>query len=528
MNLIEDDFKCPISKFYFNKPVKTSDGKFYEKQQIKLWFKENSISPMTGLEIDTTLTVDEEFNIQLKKFYEQNPHLEKEKYVKDLSLTCYTTYIDDARYHKLYQYPEFHFYKLIDNSTLQKLMSEIPEEILEYYINRCVDLDKCYVDSRNKPIHTACKYQYVNLVKHLIRLNVDLEYENNGHERPIHLSLRYFNKEIVMALLEKNISLKSQDEGGNTPLMLACRYADVEVISKMIEMGAKINDVNLDELHTLRMICANQDYSVFQYLYNLLPKISFKNILTIAATDSNFNLQILEFLLKKKVDLNQILDKNNNRCVNLASKHMNKKVIEFLLDKVNINVPNNSGETPLHIICKNKYSTFEMISLFLSKNADYKLLDHKDKIAFYYLSEYNPTIISKLFDFVDSEQLFFNNKKIIHFACQYLDVKAVKKLIEKKVDLNSMDNARDTPLHILFRHLPYLYKSTNKNNPESILEIARLIIKENIDVNKKNDNEISPMDMILKDHDHFTQIHFELLKLLIDAGANMKKVHYSN
>ena len=68
---IDSNFLCPISMEIMTEPVLAADGHTYDKKSIEQWFKTKTKSPITNLEIDTSLTP----NILLYKIIRE--HLEK-------------------------------------------------------------------------------------------------------------------------------------------------------------------------------------------------------------------------------------------------------------------------------------------------------------------------------------------------------------------------------------------------------------------------------------------------------------------
>ncbi len=51
LEVLQEEWMCPINKTEINDPVLTVDGHTYEKEAIEHWLKSSKKSPKTGLDL---------------------------------------------------------------------------------------------------------------------------------------------------------------------------------------------------------------------------------------------------------------------------------------------------------------------------------------------------------------------------------------------------------------------------------------------------------------------------------------------
>ena len=67
---IPEEIICPLTDNIFCIPVKTSNGKTYEKNAIEYWLKTNRTDPISGEMIDVNLNMDHNITEKVMEFYE--------------------------------------------------------------------------------------------------------------------------------------------------------------------------------------------------------------------------------------------------------------------------------------------------------------------------------------------------------------------------------------------------------------------------------------------------------------------------
>lgn len=152
--------------------------------------------------------------------------------------------------------------------------------------------------------------------------------------------------------------------------------------------------------------------------------------------------------LKKYESINSV-DEKGNTFLHYALINKNIKAIAHLikLPKINLNLQNNFGDTPLHLACYNLHSSlldrdkdlnyyFEIIILLLSRGAKKNILNSELKFPFEYLNYIN--------SYYDS-----NGDTLLHISLKNSNLIISRFLIEElNFNLNLRNNEGKTPVHL--------------------------------------------------------------------------------
>lgn len=99
------------------------------------------------------------------------------------------------------------------------------------------------------PIQIAVENGYVDLVKLLLKNDVDPVNKNDRGQTLLHRATRNSDLELMNLLLEHSDVLNTPDIDGITPLSLAILQVDMELVELLIDSGADVN-TQVDEDHT--------------------------------------------------------------------------------------------------------------------------------------------------------------------------------------------------------------------------------------------------------------------------------------
>ena len=145
--------------------------------------------------------------------------------------------IYQSKFTNLKNYTKFDW--LLLTNDIYKIMVSCDLISFRYLIDNTLNLEAG--DEENwRPIHYACRYGSIELVKLLIEKNVNLEVEDDENLRPIHYACRHGSVEIIKLLIEKNVNLEATDAKNWRPIHYACRYGSVEIIKLLIEKNVNL------------------------------------------------------------------------------------------------------------------------------------------------------------------------------------------------------------------------------------------------------------------------------------------------
>lgn len=164
---VKNYFICPISHQIFAYPVMATDGYFYEKSQIKKWFKNNNKSPMTNLEITNELHVSYIFNNMLENYLDNNPTERHNRFDASKTHAEFTKKIHNFIKTK-------NFNKLYDKDLLISLLKCKNSSVINHFIDNIIDLEK-QDENSVRPIHYVAEYCNTAAIKYLIGKQINME-----------------------------------------------------------------------------------------------------------------------------------------------------------------------------------------------------------------------------------------------------------------------------------------------------------------------------------------------------------------
>ncbi|CAB0036118.1 unnamed protein product [Trichogramma brassicae] len=259
-----------------------------------------------------------------------------------------------------------------DGSTLLHVISRSNRDNINLVKVLFEMSDKLEIDARDKrgdtPLVLALAHRQKRLASLLLTKGANPNLACNKGLTPLHL-IGYYTDDgdnfIEMFFVywdkqQQTAQVDVKDEMGNTPLLKAVILGEKKVVRKLLERGANPNLANDDGVTPLHLIgkCTYDDD---------LAKMFFE-----FCDDQQQTV---------KVDAQ---DKLGNTPLHLALNDRHYKVAELLLRRgVDINIANNDGSTPLHIIGRKKIKV-DFVKLFF-KICDEKRqtvqIDARDKLG---------------------------------------------------------------------------------------------------------------------------------------------------
>ena len=195
----------------------------------------------------------------------------------------------------------------IDKNQINSSVEEM--KIIVKYNNLCyiqfVDDEK-----RNAISYSIIKKCSLNIIKYLISLSIDVMAVDNYNCSALYYACKYGTNDIVTYLIILGLKVSSLDDESTTPLHIACRYNNLHVVKTVYNQYMMETKCNLADLNKLKNL---EGYTILHF--------------------GAFN---------------------------------SKEVIEFLSEKVNINIKNKYGRTALHLACANN-PDIDSINELLSK-----------------------------------------------------------------------------------------------------------------------------------------------------------------
>ncbi len=178
--------------------------------------------------------------------------------------------------------------------------------------------------------------------------------------------------------------------------------------------------------------------------------------------------------------------------------------VNSLLEKVDINVNDKDGYTPLHVACIKSHTEIAMV--LIEKGADVNICDKNGCTPLHYECYFNGNteVVMALIDQgADVNARDNDGVTPLHCACIKNHTEIAMVLINKDADVNAIDKNGNTPLHHALR--------------KGHAEVAMAVIDQGADVNARDNNGNTPLHKAIK------QDHTELAKAVIEKGAHIKE-----
>ena len=260
---------------------------------------------------------------------------------------------------------------------------------------------KCNPNIKNQkrqiPLHCVCaclkmtqKVQNVILLLawHTLKLQKDLCLQDINNDTPLHLLCRANAKHCVKALQQRGYNLgdiSKQNNVGETPLIIACNAAkpDIELVRCLLACDPKCQLKEPPSDTALHIACRKHNKEVIQCLLHSQHKqsVMISNAhgqLPIHLTCDNVDeqsLNCLKLMCKFCSNVNQQTT-NGDTLLHLACKgYLQFELLAYLINdvKCSTRITNNQGDLALHVACRSKKLSIEMLDLLTSEvNANTK------------------------------------------------------------------------------------------------------------------------------------------------------------
>ena len=315
-------------------------------------------------------------------------------------------------------------------------------------------LTNCDVNLKNAdgytPLHIACESKKKDIALHLIEeTNCDVKVKNNEGEYPLHIAS--LNSMQIGKLVEKS-DINYQDDYGDTPLHNACYLRDSDMIQFILSYQECRADILNDDGNLALHIFLDPIISLFS---NQSPrKFSMKKVHYHRQHTSNLA-QIVELILKSSSAAAIATNHDGATPIDLAIMSDELKVFEVLLSFGEIDEV--TRQRLLHTACEHRKP--EIVHWLIAQGASTKVADDDDDfpqhICLKKITGYDCLKTLTQLGPLDACQQDKNNDTILHLACKKgfeTDI-LLKHIIQTHHNCKkafSMQNMnKDTPLHVL-------------------------------------------------------------------------------
>ncbi|XP_063912691.1 ankyrin-3-like [Zophobas morio] len=375
------------------------------------------------------------------------------------------------------------------------------------------------INAKNKngmtALQLACERGVYANAKLLLDCGASINILDKGNNNALHFasSSKYDTTDIVNLLITRGIDVNIQNKSGATALHLVCEKGSHESAHILLKYGSSINVVDKDNCSALHY--ASRSWTDNRNIIKLLIEkgidvnIQDENGTTaIQFACKNCDYQITKMLLKCGSSVNDV-DKENSNALHYAAKAEceNEDIIELLIEKgINVNSQNKNGTTALHLASEN--ADFDIAQTLLESGASVNILDKDNNNALHYYVRSKKRRIRNLW-----------KKSAQH--------------CEGALLLAREQGMSESSLSLLFLkdHFINVSKKKQKISLENgTVDIITLLVENGIDVNAKNKNGTTPLQLACK------HTVYEKVEMLLTCGAltnlmdeeNNNALHYAS
>jgi ankyrin repeat protein len=293
--------------------------------------------------------------------------------------------------------------------------------------------------SNTSLLHICAKYNSIEVSNILLKMGINIEIEDNLNRRPIHVACTNGNREFILNLLSLNCEVNPKDLYGFAPIHFAVFNFNENIINDLIISGSNMNIKRFNSSTILHEIIK---YRINPLTLEKLLLLNLKEKIKINAKDYKGNTPLFYSIIEDKIEYFEILmkekeisyDITNDAGMNifhLSCYYNRNKILSFLLknDKLNnlLNSTSSNGFTPLHYcVISNSISC---LTLLLNQKVNVNIQDEngdtplhlafkKNNFQFIYylsvlanlnLSNKNNEILKNLMKKIDLKSYLQNN-----------------------------------------------------------------------------------------------------------------------
>ena len=394
------------------------------------------------------------------------------------------------------------------------------------------DIDVDLVTKRGSTaLQWASNRGMLAVVQKLIAKDADVNIQDKNGDTALIKACYRNNEKCALALLErKDIEVDLEDKNGDTALDWAFKNELLSVVKKLIAKGADVNKHNKYGYTPLIKACKenNKKYALalLERTYIEVNLVNNHGETALYWASEKGMLAVVEKLIEKGADVNI----QNEDGYTALMKFWQANVALALLedDNINVNLKNKDGYTALHkaSFLGNLLRMLAVVKKLIERGADVNAQDKDGRTALMIACQETTKYADVALALLEDDNIKVDlvdeyGKTALDYASENRMTEVVKKLIERRADVNIQDENGDTALIgackknrvnvalALLEH-PYIEVNLMNNNGETalgwafkngLLEVVKKLIKRGADTNKQNDQgETMLMKSIFRKH----------------------------
>ncbi|XP_063448453.1 ankyrin-3-like [Mytilus trossulus] len=440
----------------------------------------------------------------LKKLFEYGSVIFETCEISNTLMACFNRKVKDSH--------DFKYKETIYKTSVENILYEFNHiSIIRDLKDLGLQIDTDHFNKMLETFVNSCYTGDLQTVGTLVNIIEDLSiiYKNKA---AIHYACEANHAEVVDLLVSHKAEVNCRAMDCETPIHIATRNECTQIIEFLIRNGGNPSLTNNDGDNSFHIACMKDNAEclllLFQFTENSFideeyyyeKYIDTKNIsgmspLSIAYNNRNKN--ILEILILKGADIDNIYGLQQETLLFKACKDGEEDIVSFLLEKsASTNVYNVDRKTPLYISCCLNYD--KITCKLLENNANVNINSYDCYSPLYHLCMNNNVKIAKMLLQKDANVDFVlgNTESLLIMACKLNHPDIVDLLLQYNADVNYCHYSGETALYFAFE--------------DGNIDMVRRLLNNNADLN-----------VCKHERDFFLYLackrgHYDLMKLILE------------
>ncbi|XP_057318326.1 uncharacterized protein LOC130663224 [Microplitis mediator] len=325
---------------------------------------------------------------------------------------------------------------------------------------------------------------------------------------PLHMAVIKNNFEALDGLISDGVDINGSF-WEKTPLEIAVRRGNKKMAELLVKNKANVNLKTGENI--LHVAVEKNNFELVRMLVDAGADVNSGAILDQAIENNNY--KIVEYLISNGAEINNAYENGKWGITPLehAVKRGYQRIVQLLIE-YNVDVNHRSLLEPGCLTTAAENKNFEIFQLLLDSGVNSRLSHTVRTLIYVAVDKNNYEITKHLINHGADVNTCFDNRTLLYRAVENENERIVELLINNKADVNKIIKHKD-----LSSSFPTaLYKAVEIGN----LNILKLLINApSIDVNLSIDLH-EPLI-----HKAIRQNNYEIIKCLIEHGANINTVH---
>ncbi|KAH8122253.1 ankyrin repeat-containing domain protein [Trichoderma asperelloides] len=347
-------------------------------------------------------------------------------------------------------------------------------------------------EQRKTPLHHAAENGMYTVAKTLLFQDANVNAPDMNRETPLHSAAKSGNTSVIKLLLESKANVEACSRTKETPLHLAVTYP--EAVNTLLKAGAEPNAVDSLKQTPLHMAARDKCLQSVQYLL--------QNKADVHARDDNGRLPL--YYAIKEDDLSMVRELyqgHDDLKTNLSWAMDNSAgtVLDYLLQLGHKTKDefDNVGVELLHVAAANE--SVEVLDVLLRSGVDVNVQFQGSSVLHSATVNGHVANIRKLLEYKATVDTIDDNRQTpLHLAAEANQTGVVEVLLQAGSDINALDEDSQTPVFIAAYH--------------GSVESLKMLLQHKPDISITRNDGWAPL--------HAGADNLEVTRLLVGAGAN--------